>query len=389
MRKRSAQAPRELRLPRPSGAQALREPAGHEGVSFGTARLEPRLGWAIAAFTVWAAVVLGRGEPQVWLLALYAAAIAGWSRVSPARHPAPMLVRAGLLLAGAFVVQASLETAAYAIWPVMVTAIYSLLLPHRWAVGLWALALVEFVAARALAAVAPPWQAILLDAGVLVFFSFIAMEFGRFMRALDRQAELSRKDRASRLYNEAGFFTHGGELFDECRRRRRPFAMALLNSTDLREVADLVGKKAANQLFAQLVQRVEATTPRKGLAARTDATEFALALPRLSAARAATLLHEQLGQPPRVEVVLKGRTITVMLDAVVAEASADVPTLEDMYDRLRAKLPRHPADSASAPADMHSTLQGMLEIDPIVPHHARPTMPMGYGELTGERPHRR
>jgi GGDEF domain-containing protein len=386
---------RELAIAPPAGSRPLWESVGRDHVTFDTARLEPRLAWALAAFAVWAAVVLGPGDAVAWLLAAFCSAIGAWSRVSPARKQWPMLLRAALLLVAGLALQVSGDTGGptgpYFIWPVMVTAVYSLLLPGPWAIGLWGLALLEFAAARWLANAAPSWQLTLAQGGMLAFFAFVAAEFGHFMRGLDRQAELARKDLGSRLYNEAGFFAHGGRLFDECMRRRRPFAMVLLNSADLREVADLAGKKVANQLFAQLVQRIEAATPTGGIAARTDGTEFGLALPGMGAVRAAALLHEQLGQPPKVEVSLKGRTLTVMLDLAIAEATPDVPTLEDMYDRLRAKLPRHPAQAApSVPADIHSTLQGMLDDDDaLVPHHARPTMPMAYGEMLGARRRRR
>lgn len=385
---------RELALAPAAGTRPLWDSVGRDHVTFDTARLEPPLVWAIAAFAVWAAIVLAPGDAAAWLLAAFCSATGAWSRVSPARKQWPLLVRAALLLAAGLALQVGSDSGGpagpYFVWPVMVTAVYSLLLPGPWAIGLWALALLEFAAARLLSIDAPPWQLTLAQVGMLAFFAFVATESGRFMRGLDRQAELARKDLGSRLYNEAGFFAHGGRLFDECVRRRRPFAMVLLNSADLREVADLAGKKVANQLFAQLVQRIEAATPTGGIAARTDATEFGLALPGLGAVRAAALLHQQLGQPPKVEVSLKGRTLTVMLDLVIAEATPDVPTLEDMYDRLRAKLPGHPAQVApSVPADIHSTLQGMLDDDAAVPHHARPTMPMAYGEMLGARRRRR
>jgi GGDEF domain-containing protein len=350
-------------------------------VTFRTRRLEPRLLWGVVAFTVWAGIALNPG-PVVWLLALYATAVGAWCRMSPARHQSAMLARAALLLVAAFALEASAETGGpgspFFIWPVMVTAVYSLLLSGRWVFGLWVLALVEFIAARAFSNAGASWQLSMAQAGILAFFAFVAAEIGRFMRELDEQAELSRKDRNSRLYNEAGFFAHGGQLFEECKRRKRPFAMVLLNSADLREVADLAGKKAANQLFAQLVQSIESATPPEGLAARTDVVEFGLALPGVSAVRAAALLHQQLGQPPKVELDLKGRKVTVILDSVVAEASADVATLEDMYDRLRAKLPKRQVDKSPEQSEDHSTLQGMFEGDAMIPHHARPTLPMVY-----------
>ncbi|HSV34992.1 MAG TPA: GGDEF domain-containing protein [Ramlibacter sp.] len=380
---------------RRAGESLLAPSAGPGHVTFRTGRLEPRLAWGIAAFTVWAAIVLSPGDPVVWMVALYAAAIGGWCRVRPAHREWLLLTRAALLLAGGFVLQVGTQAGGldgpFFIWPIMVVTIYSLLLGKPWSIALWVLALVEFTASRALATAAPAWQLVLAEAGILAFFAWMAMEFGRTARELDRQAELARRDSDSRLYNEAGFFEHGGALFDDCRRRRRPFSMVLLNSADLREVADLVGKKATNQLFAQLVQGIDAATPSGGLAARTDGVEFGIALPGLTAVKAAALLHHELGQPPRVEVRLKDSRLTVMLDAVIAEATADVATLEDMYDRLRAKLVKRTGEPLPADArrEDHSTLQGMLQADDMMPHHARPTLPMGYGELEAIRPRQR
>lgn len=358
--------------------------ANDASVTFRAGRLEPRLVLALAAFTLWTGVVLTPGDLTTWLLALYAAAIGGWCRVSPARHQGVMFTRAALLLAAALVLQASVDGAdaqgPYFIWPVMVTAIYSLLLSGRWAIGFWVLAALEFTATHTFANTQASWQLALAQGGVAIFFAFAAGEFGKSARALDQQAEVKRRDPNTRLYNEAGFFAHGGELFEECRGRGRPFTMVLLNSADLGEVSNLAGKKAANQLFAQLVERIEAATPNGGLAARTDAVEFGIALPGTTGARAAALLHQQLGQPPKIEVTLKGNRITVMLDSVIAEATGDVPGLEDMYDRLRAKLQKRSGGPVSIPSESHSTLQGMLESDSVIPQHARPTMPMGYAD---------
>jgi len=190
-------------------------------------------------------------------------------------------------------------------------------------------------------------------------------------------------DRNTHLYNRAGFLAHGAELFNECRRSKRPFAVVLLNSADLHDVSDLVGKNPANQLFAQLVQHITAATPREGLAARTDSVEFGLALPGVTAERAANLLRQRLGDPPRVEVALKGTKVTIMLDSLIAEATADVASLEDMYERLHARLVKRfePQKDKAAPPEPGSTLQGLLDSDPPMPHHARPTVPMTYAKV--------
>jgi GGDEF domain-containing protein len=356
----------------------------YDKVSFRLRRLEPQLAWAIAGYTAWAGLLLNPGQPVVWLVALYATAIGAWCRLFPAHHQWLLLVRGMFLLLGAFMLQVGPETGGpngpYFIWPVMVTAVYALLLSRRWAMALTALALVQFAAACALAAPLPSWRVALAQAGALCFFPLIAMMFSRSMRELDVQHELAHIDRNTRLYNAAGFFRHGAELFDECRAKKRPFAMVLLNSADLHDVSDLVGKNPANQLFAQLVQRIAAATPREGLAARTDAVEFGLALPGVTAERAAAMLKQQLGEPPKVELALTGTKVTIMLDAVVAEATPDIASLADMYERLQSKLFKRFGTELPTAPEQSSTLQGLLDKDPPVPHHARPTVPMSYGK---------
>jgi len=364
-------------------AESLWQAFRYGKVSFRMRRLEPQLAWAIAAYTAWSGVFLAGTDYTVWLVAAYATTIGFWCNLFPAHRQWLMLVRGVLLLAGGFLLQIGSSnggaTGPYFIWPVMVVTAYSLLLARRWAIPLAVLALLQFVAAGVLAGV-DSWRLAAAQAGVLCFFPFLATTFGRVLRDMDRQAELARMDRHSQLYNEAGFFSHGAELFDECRRKKRPFSMVLLNSADLRDVSDLVGKKAANQLFAQLVGDLAKATPREGLAARTDMVEFALALPGLTAEKAGALLHNALGDPPKVELAAKASKVTVILDSVIAEATPDVPTMEDFYDRLHERmLKRFNVELPTAP-DKHSTLLGLLEEDKPMPHFERPTMPMGYGK---------
>ncbi|MRD47785.1 diguanylate cyclase [Caenimonas koreensis DSM 17982] len=364
----------------------------NSSVAFRTSRLEPRLVWAIALFTIWSCLVLSPGASVVWLLALYASSIGAWSRLRPAGHQAIMLARAALLLVGAFVLQVSADTGGadgpYFIWPVMVVAVYSLLVSGRWRYALWSLAALEFVVSRAFSGTAPSWQLALAQAGVLAAICFIAHELRQSMDDMENVVEQASTDPTSRLYNDAGFFANGSLIFDDCRRRNRPFTMVLLYSANLRDVADVAGKKAANQLFGQLVRSIDAATPGGSLAARTDAVEFGLALAGMTAVQAGALLEDKFGQPPKVEVTLSDVKLTVMLDSVVAQATADVATLEDMYDRLRAKLLRRSGVDHTKPAEMHSTLQGMLQSDPAIPFHARPTVPMPLGKTPSSKPRR-
>lgn len=373
----------ELSIQGVGGSQSLWDSFRHGKVSFRMRRLEPQLAWAMAAYTAWAAAWLYPTDPRIWAVAVYAAGIGWWGTQFPAHHQWLMFVRGALLLCGAFVLQVSAGSGGTAgpffVLAVMAATVYALMLARRWAMVLGVLALLQHAAAWWLAGMGNTHLAA-AQAGVLCVFPWVATLFGRVLREMDQQAELARMDRHSQLYNEAGFFSHGAELFQACRSRKRPFSMVLLNCADLGEVADLAGKQAANQLFTRLVAELGRATPREGIAARTDMTEFALALPGFSAEKAGALLQQCLGNPPKVELMARGNKVTVILDSLVAEATPDVPALEDFYDRMRARmLKRFNVELPLAP-DKHSTLHGLLQDDQPVPHFERPTMPMEWGK---------
>ncbi|AMO23932.1 hypothetical protein GCM10027034_19780 [Ramlibacter solisilvae] len=379
---------------RPALALARPVVATAQEITFRTQRLEPRLLAGLAAFGVWTAIVLGAGEWTPWGIAGATAAMGVWCLKYPAGRAGAMLLRAALLLTGGFFLECEAVAADLAgpffLWPVMVTAVYSLLLPSSTVPWLWTLAALEFVAVRLAIPTAFAWQAVLGEAAVLASFCFVCGAAGRAAATVEQQAEVVKRDRQSLLYNDTGFFANGGELFDECRWRKRPFALVLLNSADLRAAAELAGRRAATQLFEQLVKKIAGATPTGGIAARTDSVEFAMALPGLTAAKAAAVMHQQFGQPSKLEVTLKDNRVTVMLDSVVGEISPEVMSLEDLYDRMRVRL-RHRANEAasSQPAEPPSTLQGLIEPDPPMPQDARPTLPMTYGEalaVAGRKP---
>ena len=254
------------------------EPAG---ITFQVQRREMRLLWALAALTIWLAGVLHAGQPAAWLIAALVTLTGAWAQQSPARRSAEILVRGLLLVSAGFMLEGVPGSGSEwnFVWPVAVLTLYSLLLPRGWVHALWLAGALSFVAARLAWPASSAWQTWLLQAGVLAVFSYGAFAFADSVRETDRVVESGRRDDQSRLYNDAGFFSYGSELFDECKQQKQPFSLVLLSSADLRELADLAGRRAANELFAQLVSKIEAATQPKGLAARTDTQEFAMALP--------------------------------------------------------------------------------------------------------------
>ncbi|MES2936884.1 MAG: diguanylate cyclase [Pseudomonadota bacterium] len=348
-------------------------------VSFLLRRLEPRLAWAAAACTAWAALVLAPQNPTPWALALYAAGIGFWSRSFPAHRQWLMAVRALLLLEGAFVllVQGGSGGPAgpFFLGPVIVATAYSLALARPWAVAIATLAFAQFAAACWLVGVSD-WRIALAEAGVLCALPMVGMLFGGALRELDTQVEQARRDRNSPLYNQQGFFTHGAQLFEECRRLKRPFSLVLLDGCALREACHGMGRMPSMKLYQRLAAELHAATPRNGIAARLDASEFALAMPGLSAERARALLRQHLGEPPRVALRSRGELVTVPLGMLVVEAGPGARSLEDLYDRMHGDVRERMGTSLPSALDDSSTQAGLLEDEAFIPRHALPTEPM-------------
>lgn len=120
--------------------------------------------------------------------------------------------------------------------------------------------------------------------------------------------------------------------------------MVLLNGADLHDASTLLGRKVANDLFSQVVQGI-GEVPGEGIAARTDAVEFALLLPGVNTERAAALVQQRLGHPPKVEIALEGKPVTIMLEMVIAQPKDKAQSLEELYDTLHARWARAPVEN--------------------------------------------
>ena len=360
----------------PGGAPVRLGLAGG-GVTFRVRRLEPLLAWVMAAYTLWVSILINPPGAAVWFITLFAAGIGGWSQMFPARHENTMLVRGVLLLVGALLLHlvsgSGGATGPYFFWPVLIAIYYALLLSPQRAAVLALLSLVEFTVACWLAQPSPPWQDILVHAGFLILIPPLTMMFGQSMRQSDERAESSMRDNKTLLYNETGFFVHGAVLLADCHQRDRPFSMVLLNGADLRDIPGLLGRKVANDLFAQVVQGIGAV-PGEGIAARTDSVEFALLLPGVPAQRAGELMQQQLGKPPKVEVMIDGKPVVILLDMAVAQATDKAQSIEALYDVLHARWSTQPRAGSTI-----AKLQNPgFEHDPVdsARREAGPTIPL-------------
>ncbi|OYT93271.1 MAG: hypothetical protein CFE43_03205 [Burkholderiales bacterium PBB3] len=314
--RRSTEEADRRRRARRSAAQQIAERSQRQSlkgvVTFHLRRLEPLVGWTLAAYTFWASLVLSNSGGAQWPMVAYAAAVAMWARQYPARVQSTLLLRAMLLLVGGQFVLLSPGSGgpagAFFVWPCLTLVFYSLLLTRAFAVSLGALALAGFVAAgwflRADIALIPA-------ANHLVFLTFatgLGVLFGEQLRVSGEKAESTLRDDRSQLYNEAGLFVHGAQLLADCRRRGRPFSMVLLHGSDLKDIPDLVGRRVATDLFGQMVKLIGAV-PTEGIAARIEGAEFVLLLPGLDSKSAKAQVHQRLGNPPKVELRIKGKPV--------------------------------------------------------------------------------
>lgn len=319
-------------------------------VTFRMGRIEPMVAWLLATYTMLVSILNTSIGSSAWLIALFAASMGGWSRTFPARRQAVLLLRGVLLLLGGLVLQVVPNTGGaagdYFFWTFLVAIFYALLLAKPWASLLMGLATIGFGLSCWLTWPLTPWLQVITHVLLLILVPPLAMAFGSSLRQSDRRSDASLRDARTLLYNESGFFAHGATLLAECRKNQRPFSMVLLNGAALRDIPALLGRKVANDMFAQLVRGIGAV-PGEGIAARVDTVEFALLLPGVTTERATALVQQQLGDPPRVEVKIDGKPVTVLLEMVAAQADTATRNLEALYDslhvRLSKKIPAHTA----------------------------------------------
>ncbi|OYU44361.1 MAG: hypothetical protein CFE44_13350 [Burkholderiales bacterium PBB4] len=377
-RRSSSDSDRRRRERRSAAEQLAAVSHGLSGVvPFQLRGLEPLVGGALALYTLWASVVLHASGGAQWPMVAYAAAIGLWARQTPARVQSGLLLRASLLLVGAQFIFASGQSGGpggpYIVWPCLTVVFYGLLLTRAWALSLVALAIGGFVAVG--------WLlrgeiALMPAANGLAFLALacgLAILFGERLRVSGEKTESSLRDDRSQLYNEVGLFVHGAQMLADCRRKGRPFSMVLLHGSDLKDIPELVGRRAATDLFGQMVKAIGAV-PVDGIAARIEGAEFVLLMPGQDANAAKAQVHQRLGNPPRVELRIKGKPVSIVLDMVVGQPADAEQDLEAFYDTLHHEL------QGQAQAHSIQTQASLLDIEIVAtttPRRASaPTVPM-------------
>ncbi len=324
-------------------AGALTVQAPTDGVSLRMRQLEQYLSLSLAALTGWMGMVAPLHNAwTVWGGVAVALGVHAWCRQFPARQPAILFARAALLLCMASLVQLHSGAAGpFFFWTATVAAGYAILLTPRWAMAVMALALAQFLGVSLVAGV-QGWSDWLIHLGMLVAGMGLATRFAQSLQRTDRELEASLKDRETGLYNVTGLFAHGAQLLAACRRDNEPICLTVLQSPNIGEVSNILGRDAVRDLLADAVKGLLASAQLSGLglAARTDSGEFVLLLPGVNLERAKTLLRKQLGSPPRVVLHVRDREATVFLDNASLVAAAEHHTPESLYESVRSVLER-------------------------------------------------
>jgi GGDEF domain-containing protein len=322
--------------------QQVEEAEVLDRVSFRLRAREPVLGWALAAYTAWVGIVVTPGLLMPWVGVFIAAMMASWARARPARKPGKVVIRYGLLAATSFILMADTQTGGsvgpMVLWPVAIACAAVFMLRERWAAMVVLLAMAAFIAASLSMLPRVPWLQVSTALVAMLVATGLAYAFGSALRNTDAQLEAAMTDLKTKLYNETGFFTYGGELLAQCRARKKPLSMVLLNGADLHAIHELVGRIASERLITQAVQGITAALPSGGLAAHMGQAEFAILVPESKEERALDLVRHKLGDPPGVRLKVGGKEIAVVFDMVGCEIPADATGLELQYERLYAQL---------------------------------------------------
>jgi GGDEF domain-containing protein len=319
--------------------------------------------------------VVTPGLLMPWIGVFVASMMAWWARARPARRPGKVVIRYGLLAAAAFMMlvdpQNGGSVGPFVLWPAAIACAAVFMLRERWAAIVVCMAMAAFLAASWGITPRVPWLQVSTALVAMLVATGLAYAFGSALRHTDAQLEAAMTDLKTKLYNETGFFTYGSELLAQCRSRKKPLSMVLLNGADLHDIQELVGRIASERLITQAVQGITAALPSGGLAAHMGQAEFAILVPEASQARALDLVRHKLGDPPGVRLQVAKKDIAVVFDMVGGEVPADAQGLELVYERLYAQLTKM-RRSVESPSTNFSEMSYLPDPDRAI----SPTLPM-------------
>lgn len=138
--------------------------------------------------------------------------------------------------------------------------------------------------------------------GLLAPLTRLASVFGLPTKAQgepDSKTQPRLADPYTGLYNRRGLALKGDALLARLKHEGLPACVVQLDCAELRTVRDICGRGPARKLLCHVAARVVRLVGARGLAARSESTQFTLVLPG-TRDEVAQAIEAEFGNPPRI-----------------------------------------------------------------------------------------
>jgi GGDEF domain-containing protein len=315
----------------------------HDRTFHALKRSEPWLAWSLAAYAAWLAAAAFPGMVALWAFVLLAGLVGAWACWQLPQLHVQMATRALTLVAGSYVLHthAGIDnggSTALLFWLSVTSVYYALMLKPAWAAGVALVAAAGFCLSWLLGGRGAVFELAVLTIFLLILPTLLAMKFGALLHRRDEALQDGRIDGSTALYTRRGLAMHGNELLAACRRRHQPLSLVVFDCSDLLEVRAIYGSEISRKLIAHIVKKLTALAGKRGLAARTGAAQFSVALP-LGRDLTLQAIERVLGNPTRIEMDSDSE-IVVVPDFLVKTATDELNSVQSLYHSLCRDLGR-------------------------------------------------
>lgn len=160
---------------------------------------------------------------------------------------------------------------------------------------------------------------VFLQLAPLLVVAYFATRVGAdIRRALDRIRFISEIDELTRLYNLRAFMTIAERLHRQARRYKRPYALVMIDSDNLKTINDTYGHGAGNDLLRLTTLGIRRLLRETDVAARYGGDEFILLLPETNAAGARELGERIRRAVEKKPLDVRGRHVATSVSLGVA-----------------------------------------------------------------------
>jgi GGDEF domain-containing protein len=175
-----------------------------------------------------------------------------------------------------------------------------------------------------------------IAAGCLAIPSFIAMR-------AKKGAAVRRTSSIAAKYGDgsrSAFLQAGDRMIARCRRDKLPMSVVVFDQSDLPELQVIFGPEVALKMITQLANSLQAITPTRGLALRTDPTVFTVLLPGFGRDRALAAVKQALGDTFSIEIDADGEDVVLVPDFLVHTVRPETSSIKEVYDGMRQTIKR-------------------------------------------------